>query len=81
MLLGPLDTAQAYQNETEAGIAIRDSGLNRDQIYVTTKYSALGGLDIQTSIHNSLKNVSIVATTHNVSRSYDAGCAAGCVVR
>jgi diketogulonate reductase-like aldo/keto reductase len=51
------DTAQAYRNEAEAGTAIRESGLARHEIYITTKYSGLDGLDIPTSINNSLKNV------------------------
>lgn len=51
------DTAQSYRNEEEAGIAIRESGLGRDDIFITTKYSGLDGLDIKTSIANSLKNV------------------------
>jgi Aldo/keto reductase family len=51
------DTAQAYQNEAEAGTAIRESGLARQAIFITTKYSGLNGLDIPTSINNSLKNV------------------------
>jgi len=52
------DTAQAYRNEAEAGLAIRESGLSRHDIFITTKYSGLNGLDIETSIQNSLKNVS-----------------------
>jgi hypothetical protein len=52
-----IDTAQSYRNEEEAGIAIRESGLSREEIFITTKYSGLNGLDIQTSIVNSLKNV------------------------
>ena len=59
-LAGLPDTAQAYRNEQEAGVAIRNSGLKREEIYVTTKYSALGGLDMRNSIQNSLKNVSRV---------------------
>ena len=51
------DTAQAYRNEAEAGVALRESGLKRDDIYITTKYSGVDGLDIATSINNSLKNV------------------------
>jgi len=54
-----IDTAQAYRNEEEAGIAIRESGLKRDEIYVTTKYSGVDGLDVQTSIRNSLKNLGL----------------------
>lgn len=51
------DTAQSYRNEAEAGVAIRESGLERKEIFITTKYSGSDGLDIKTSIHNSLKNV------------------------
>lgn len=51
------DTAQSYRNEEEAGRAVRESGLARKEVFITTKYSGLDGLDIETSIHNSLKNV------------------------
>ncbi|THG95192.1 hypothetical protein EW026_g6414 [Hermanssonia centrifuga] len=54
-----IDTAQAYRNEEEAGAALSDSGLKREDVYITTKYSGLNGLDIETSIDNSLKNASI----------------------
>ncbi|KAF8799817.1 Aldo/keto reductase, partial [Phlegmacium glaucopus] len=54
-----VDTAQAYRNEAEAGLAIRESGLGRSDIFITTKYSGLGGLDIETSIQNSLKNLGV----------------------
>jgi 2,5-diketo-D-gluconate reductase A len=32
-----IDTATGYRNQTEVGAAIRDSGLPREQIFVTTK--------------------------------------------
>ncbi len=35
-----IDTALAYQNEEAIGKAIRDSGIDRDKIYVTTKLPA-----------------------------------------
>jgi len=54
-----IDTAQYYRNEAEAGLAIRDSGLDRHDIYITTKYSGVDGLDIETSIQNSLKNLGV----------------------
>ncbi|KAL4933100.1 aldo/keto reductase family protein [Aspergillus undulatus] len=38
-----IDTAQFYANEKEVGEAIRDSGLPRDQIFVTTKILAPAG--------------------------------------
>lgn len=51
------DTAQAYRNETEAGKALRDSGLARKDVYITTKFSGTDGAEIETSIKDSLKNV------------------------
>ncbi|KAJ7119704.1 NADP-dependent oxidoreductase domain-containing protein [Mycena epipterygia] len=54
-----IDTAQAYRSEVEAGIAIRDSGLERKEIFITTKYSGVDGLDIKTSISNSLTNLGV----------------------
>jgi len=54
-----IDTAQVYRNEAEAGLAIRDSGLERHDIFITTKYSGLDGLDIETSIQNSLKYLGV----------------------
>ncbi|KZT70672.1 Aldo/keto reductase [Daedalea quercina L-15889] len=54
-----IDTAQLYRNEYEAGIAIRESGVAREDLYITTKYSGLNGLDIETSIHNSLGNLGV----------------------
>lgn len=54
-----VDTAQLYRNELEAGVAIRESGLAREDIFITTKYSGLDGLDIATSINNSLKNLGV----------------------
>ncbi|KAJ7085243.1 Aldo/keto reductase [Mycena belliarum] len=55
-----IDTAQLYKNEAEAGIAIRQSGLERKEIWITTKYSGTDGLDIQTSIRNSLKYLGVL---------------------
>jgi diketogulonate reductase-like aldo/keto reductase len=46
-----------YGNEEEVGRALRESGLARKDVYITTKYSGTHGLDIETSIHNSLKMV------------------------
>jgi 2,5-diketo-D-gluconate reductase A len=33
-----IDTAQAYGNETSVGEALRQSGVPRDQVYITTKF-------------------------------------------
>ena len=53
------DTAQGYRNEEEAGKAIRDSGLARKDIYITTKFSGRDDLTIEEAIHASLSNVRI----------------------
>jgi len=49
-----IDTAQMYRNEAEVGVVIGELGLERSDLYITTKYSGLNGLDIPTSIQNSL---------------------------
>ncbi|KAF9807126.1 hypothetical protein IEO21_08379 [Rhodonia placenta] len=54
-----IDTAQSYRNEHEAGIAIQESGLSRSELFITTKYSGLNGLDIPTSIRNSIQNLGV----------------------
>jgi diketogulonate reductase-like aldo/keto reductase len=33
-----IDTAAAYRNERSVGIAVRNSGLSRDEVFVTTKW-------------------------------------------
>jgi diketogulonate reductase-like aldo/keto reductase len=33
-----IDTAQAYGNETSVGQALRESGLGRDEVFITTKF-------------------------------------------
>jgi diketogulonate reductase-like aldo/keto reductase len=43
-----------YKNEESVGKAIKESGLSRDELYVTTKYD---GGDIQEAIRASLKKV------------------------
>lgn len=53
-----IDTAQSYRNEAEAGQAFKESGLAREDVFITTKWSGSDGLDVPTSIENSLKNVS-----------------------
>ncbi|KLO18232.1 Aldo/keto reductase [Schizopora paradoxa] len=52
-----VDTAQSYRNEQEAGQALKESGLARSDIFVTTKWS--GQADIPTSIRNSVGNLGI----------------------
>ncbi|KAH7906725.1 NADP-dependent oxidoreductase domain-containing protein [Hygrophoropsis aurantiaca] len=54
-----IDTAQAYRNEGETGTALKESGLARSDVFVTTKYSGTNGLDIPTSIDNSLNSLGV----------------------
>ncbi|PCH36977.1 Aldo/keto reductase [Wolfiporia cocos MD-104 SS10] len=57
-----IDTAQIYRNEKEAGEALRASGLAREDVYITTKYS--GRADIDTSIRNSCEYTMWTCTSY-----------------
>ena len=54
-----VDTAQIYGNEAEVGQAIADSGLPRDDIFVTTKIwtDHLGGDELIASLKESLRKL------------------------
>ncbi|KAJ3523348.1 hypothetical protein NM688_g8745 [Phlebia brevispora] len=52
-----IDTAQFYGTEQYVGTAIRESGLARADIYVTTKYSGLGTPSY--AINNSLQKLGL----------------------
>ncbi|KAI0670886.1 Aldo/keto reductase [Trametes maxima] len=52
-----LDTAQWYKTEDSVGRAIHDSGLNRDDLYITTKWSGL--TSIPEAIQNSLDQLGL----------------------
>lgn len=54
-----IDTAQAYRNEEEAGRGFRESGLAREEVFITTKYSGKDGMDMETSIHQSLDKLGV----------------------
>ncbi|KAL8277364.1 hypothetical protein RQP46_010204 [Phenoliferia psychrophenolica] len=54
-----IDTAQTYGNETEVGDGIRESGLDRKDIWLTTKWSGTDGKGIQQSIHESLEKLGV----------------------
>ncbi|KAI9463163.1 Aldo keto reductase [Boletus coccyginus] len=54
-----IDTAQLYRNEEEVGIALRESGLSREDVFITTKYSRTNDLDVDTSIRNSVTNLGV----------------------
>ncbi|KAG1861886.1 NADP-dependent oxidoreductase domain-containing protein [Suillus tomentosus] len=50
-----IDTAQDYQTETYVGLAIKESGLPRSSLYITTKYSGPG--KPQQAIQQSLNKI------------------------
>jgi len=54
-----IDTAQAYGNETEAGDALIRSGIERKDVWITTKFSGVPGLSIRASIEESLKKLGV----------------------
>ena len=54
-----VDTAQAYGNEEQVGEALADSGIPRDDIFLTTKvwYERIGDGELQRSVDESLKKL------------------------
>ncbi|KAK7681594.1 hypothetical protein QCA50_015327 [Cerrena zonata] len=52
-----IDTAQYYATERFVGDAIRESGLDRSELFITTKYSGIG--TAQEAIDDSLKNLGL----------------------
>jgi len=54
-----VDTAQAYENEREVGEGIRNSGVPREQIHLTTKvwYTNLAPADVLRSTRESLQRL------------------------
>lgn len=51
-----IDTAQAYQNEASVGKAIRESGIPREEIFLTTKFYP-GGKDARVEAEKSLERL------------------------
>ncbi|HEY3556876.1 MAG TPA: aldo/keto reductase [Kribbella sp.] len=51
-----IDTAQAYRNEASVGKAIRESGVPRDEIFLTTKFYP-GGKDARVEAEKSLERL------------------------
>lgn len=60
-----IDTAQIYGNEAEIGRAIRDSGLPRAEIFLTTKIapSHLRAADVRRSHEESLQRLGLDQVT------------------
>ena len=53
-----IDTAQAYGNEESVGRALRDSGVPRDEVFVTTKFYP-GGSDPVAEAERSLRRLGV----------------------
>src|SRR4051794_30501481 len=51
-----IDTAQAYRNEASVGRAIRNSGIPREEIFLTTKFYP-GGKDARVEAEKSLQRL------------------------
>jgi 2,5-diketo-D-gluconate reductase B len=56
-----VDTAQGYHNETEVGRALADSGVDRDEVWLTTKVkpSNAAAADVRTSTEQSLRELGV----------------------
>ena len=56
-----IDTARGYMNEEEVGRAIRDSGINREEIFLTTKIwvSDFGYEKTKIALDNALKRLNV----------------------
>ena len=53
-----IDTAQAYGNEASVGKALRDSGVARDEVFITTKFYP-GGKDPVADAEQSLRKLGV----------------------
>src|SRR5947209_10131672 len=53
-----IDTAQAYQNEESVGTALRESGVPRDEVFITTKFYP-GHRDPAAELENSLRRLGV----------------------
>ncbi|TCD70171.1 hypothetical protein EIP91_004641 [Steccherinum ochraceum] len=52
-----IDTAQFYRTEPYVGAAIKESGLARNELFITSKYSGIG--TAEEAIQNSLTNIGV----------------------
>lgn len=54
-----IDTATGYRNQSEVGAAIRDSGLSRDELFVTTKLPPDHAGRVQQTLQESLRQLGL----------------------
>ncbi|KAL1409302.1 hypothetical protein Q8F55_003281 [Vanrija albida] len=54
-----IDTAQTYGNEDQVGQALKESGLSRSDVYITTKWSGTDGKGPVESLNESLTRLNV----------------------
>src|SRR3954463_6233891 len=54
-----VDTAQAYRNEASVGRAVRDSGVPRDEVFITTKFYPRSSRDPEEEAKRSLERLGV----------------------
>jgi len=54
-----IDTAQAYGNEESVGRGLREAGVPREEIFVTTKFVPRRGADPVTALESSLRQLGV----------------------
>ncbi len=54
-----IDTARAYGNEAQVGQGLHDSGVNRDEVFLTTKlwYTELSAVGVHDQLEQSLRDL------------------------
>src|SRR4051794_10375773 len=53
------DTAQAYRHEASVGRAVRDSGVPRDEVFITTKFYPRSSRDPEEEAKRSLERLGV----------------------
>ena len=51
-----IDTAQNYGNEHEVGLAVKNSGISREELFITSKTQTIGYTATKNGIRQSLKS-------------------------
>ncbi|KAI9712023.1 MAG: hypothetical protein M1820_001731 [Bogoriella megaspora] len=54
-----IDTAHMYQTELEVGVAVRECGIPREDLFVTTKYNPKYGEDLYSALGSSLNKLQL----------------------
>ena len=57
-----IDTARVYRNEVEVGVALKQSGISRDKVFITTKIppTEQGESAAYDAVHSSLANLGVL---------------------